>query len=262
MTELEKSRIGQTFNRLKIIGLDDERNKLERERLKRGEISKCGKYYKCECTCKNMKTATYSSLKLGDVKSCGCLRYKSHKEYNTYDLTGDYGIGWTAKGQEFIFDLEDYNRIKEYTWYYANGYIKANKKEKVNGLKTYINLHKFITKTGGNEIIDHKNRIKTDCRKPNLRISNYLKNGLNKTISKRNKSGYTGVLYNKKWKVWISAITYNGKYHKLYRGIDLQEAIRCRLQGELDYFGADYAPQRELFEQYNITTKSPTSHIQ
>lgn len=31
---------------------------------------------------------------------------------NTYDLSGEYGIGYTTKGEEFWFDLEDYDKIK------------------------------------------------------------------------------------------------------------------------------------------------------
>ena len=30
---------------------------------------------------------------------------KNHKKYNNYDLTGEYGIGYTFKNEEFYFDL-------------------------------------------------------------------------------------------------------------------------------------------------------------
>ena len=33
-----------------------------------------------------------------------------------YDLTGDYGIGYTKEGDEFWFDKEDYEKIKKYIW--------------------------------------------------------------------------------------------------------------------------------------------------
>lgn len=39
---------------------------------------------------------------------------KKNKRYNRYDLTGEYGIGYTNQGVEFYFDLEDYDKIKEY----------------------------------------------------------------------------------------------------------------------------------------------------
>ena len=39
------------------------------------------------------------------------------KKYNKYDLTGKFGIGYTSKGEEFYFDLEDYDKIKNHLWY-------------------------------------------------------------------------------------------------------------------------------------------------
>ena len=37
---------------------------------------------------------------------------------NKYDLSGEYGIGWTHNTEhEFYFDLEDYDIIKYYCWY-------------------------------------------------------------------------------------------------------------------------------------------------
>ena len=47
---------------------------------------------------------------------------KCNKKYNKYDLSGEYGIGWTSNtNQEFYFDLEDYDKIKDYCWIYNKG---------------------------------------------------------------------------------------------------------------------------------------------
>lgn len=35
------------------------------------------------------------------------------KIFNKYDLSGEYGIGYTSKGEEFYFDLEDYKKMCE-----------------------------------------------------------------------------------------------------------------------------------------------------
>ena len=80
----------------------------------------------CECSCDNKTTSVVSghSLRLGLSRSCGCARAEScskvitkynketKKKYNTYDLSGEYGIGYTSNGEEFYFDLEDYQKIK------------------------------------------------------------------------------------------------------------------------------------------------------
>ena len=82
--------------------------------------SKNRKIYICRCDCGNVKSIRRDTL-LNNIISCGCktkeLRYLANKKYNTYDLTGEYGIGWTSNtNEEFYFDLEDYDKIKEYCW--------------------------------------------------------------------------------------------------------------------------------------------------
>ena len=71
-------------------------------------------------------------MKHGHTKSCGCLNNekrsllgKNSKKYNKYNLNGEYGIGWTSNtNEEFYFDLEDYDKIKDYCWFLDNrGYI-------------------------------------------------------------------------------------------------------------------------------------------
>ena len=38
-------------------------------------------------------------------------------KYNKYDLLGSFGVGWTTNtNKEFWFDLEDYDKIKDYCW--------------------------------------------------------------------------------------------------------------------------------------------------
>ena len=44
-------------------------------------------------------------------------------------------------------------------------------------------------------VIDHINRQKQDNRISNLRISDHSKNGHNSNLSRRNKTGYTGVTF-------------------------------------------------------------------
>lgn len=78
----------------------------------------------CECSCPehNRIIVSGTSIKNGHTKSCGCLRIEKFidrtKQYNKYDLSGEYGIGWTSNtNEEFYFDLEDYDKIKDYCWF-------------------------------------------------------------------------------------------------------------------------------------------------
>ena len=84
----------------------------------------------CKCDCGNEHVVLGSNLTRHLIESCGCLRKNPsiiiRRKYNNYDLSGEYGIGYTSKGEEFYFDLEDYDKIKDYCWFKNDsGYILA-----------------------------------------------------------------------------------------------------------------------------------------
>lgn len=209
----------------------------------------------CECSCEKhtRKVVIGNKLKDGESTSCGCFQKecvsKNFKKYNKYDLSGEYGVGWTSNtSKKFYFDLEDYNKIKDYCWYENDsGYILAHDKNSKS-----VRLHKLITNTDKTTLIDHENRNKNDCRKENLRVCNFSENIRNRKTICTNTSGYIGVVKNKD--KWVAQITV--KDRNIYLGIfmDKEDAIKARLEAELKYFGKDFAPQRHLFEQYSIST--------
>ena len=105
----------------------------------------------CKCDCGNEKDIQSKSLRYHKTKSCGCLKSESTKEFNKstktkqnkYDLSGEYGIGWTSNtDEEFYFDLEDYDKIKNYCWYKdKHDYICASERDIKN---KQVFLHKVI----------------------------------------------------------------------------------------------------------------------
>ena len=219
--------IGAKYNKLTI-------NKVYREQNKT--------YCDCRCECGNTKNhMRFDSVKSGRVKSCGCNNIeqitnlgKSSKKYNTYDLTGKYGIGYTNKGEEFYFDLEDYDKIKDYTWYINNkGYVFSAKDE--------ILMHRLVTNCPDNLIPDHIHGEKstTDNRKSNLRIVNRSQNSMNVKIRSDNTSGITGISWDKRSNKWCVRIMVKGEniYLGYFNKDDLDKAIQARLDGEKKYFG-------------------------
>ena len=51
------------------------------------------------------------------------ISFKKRKS-NRFDISGQFGVGYTSKGEKFYFDLEDYDKIKDYYWYIdAGGYV-------------------------------------------------------------------------------------------------------------------------------------------
>ena len=192
----------------------------------------------CQCDCKDKNTVIVygSHLTNGNTKSCGCLKSicakelsKQNKKYNKYDLSGEYGIGYTSKGEEFYFDLEDYDRIKDYCWRISkDGYVIT-----IGG----ISLHTVVMNTSNIQKVDHKQHNKIDNRKNQLRICTIQKNNMNKTIAKNNTSGVTGVGWDKKGNKWIARIKINKKLLYLGSFVNFDDAVEARKEAEEKYFG-------------------------
>jgi hypothetical protein len=86
--------------------------------------------------------------------------------------------------------------------------------------------------------IDHINRIRNDNRIVNLREADYFLNRFNRgveKISSKNKSGITGVIFNKKQNKWRAYIYKN--YVNIYLGLfeTKEEAGQARKDAELNF---------------------------
>jgi len=95
----------------------------------------------------------------------------------------------------------------------------------------------FIPNPEDKPDIYHRNGVKTDNRIENLRWCNSSENGRNSNISKNNSSGYVGVSWYERDKVWESYITAN--YKKIHLGYfkHKEDAILARQEAEIEYFG-------------------------
>lgn len=241
---------GQKFNRLTVIKFAYFKfiKRKDRKNLARKA------YFYCQCDCGNNKLIIVegSSLKNGSVKSCGCLKKESgvkKRKHNKYDIDkkNNQVFFYLSNGEKFIIDLEDFDLVYEYNWKLdPNGYVIS--KEHIT--QKTIRLHSLL-KPQYIEV-DHKNQNKLDNRKNNLREVTRQENVRNRPISKNNTSGFTGVYWSKKDQSWYSQITVDGRNIHLGYAKSKKEAIISRLRAELKYFGPDFAPQRHLFEKYNI----------
>lgn len=217
--------MGQKFGRLTVIKRADD------------YISPNG--YKatmwlCKCDCGNEIIVRTSDLRSKRTKSCGCLwkdaHYKSFKKYNKYDLSGEYGIGYTSNGKEFYFDLEDYDLIKDYCWAIRkDGYVISDK----------TLLSRLVMGNPDGLEVDHIHGkfTRNDNRKSNLRIVTKSKNAMNVAIKKNNTSGIVGVGWNKKRNKWRAYITINNKMKELGCFDNINDAIKARKEAEEKYFG-------------------------
>lgn len=204
----------QKFGNLTVLGRDFSR---------KGNVT----YWLCKCDCGNDKiiSVAKNSLTSGRTQSCGCLKSHSKKK-NKYDLSGEYGIGWTTNtNKEFYFDLEDYDKIKDYCWYENDsGYIVTQKHRKT------IRMHRLILDLkdyDGDTQVDHKYHNKNDNRKKFLRICTNQQNSMNKKSN--------GYYYSKEKNKFVSCIVINGKKHFKYFKKE-EDAIEYRKNLEKEYF--------------------------
>lgn len=104
---------------------------------------------------------------------------------------------------------------------------------------------------------DHKDRNPMNNRRYNLRSASDVENSRNRSISSKNKSGIMGVYWKKSLNKWAAQISIDKKRtHLGYYDIK-EDAIRARLNAESKYY-KDFAPQRNLFNQYGIFAEQST----
>ena len=169
-------------------------------------ITKGGKVSRvwwCQCDCGNKKLipVTLHNLIDGITTSCGCYRKecvsknnkKLKKKNNIYHITENYGIGYKTKDEPFYFDLEDYDKIKDYYWRINNkGYVVCSINQK-NNLKKDILMHILIMNKQENNKLEidhiHGRESRNDNRKCNLRVCTHQENLCNYPIPVNNISG-------------------------------------------------------------------------
>lgn len=193
----------------------------------------------CKCNCGNETIILDCNLmKKNGIKSCGCLRrdfaYGLNKSVNKYNLNGEYGIGYTSKGEEFYFDLEDFELIKDYCWYINNRKYVCSKDD-----NKPILFHRVVLQVGDEYEVDHKNgkQSRHDNRKSNLRRCTHSDNMKNVGLRIDNTSGVTGVNFDKNKQKWIARIVIDGKRTVLGEYDNFDDAKIKRLEAEEKYYG-------------------------
>lgn len=233
MKKESENLVGQRFGRLTVI------EKMPPPKNRRGA------YWKCRCDCGNEIVTRQYNLKCGDTKSCGCLHKDicknlgiSSKKHNIYDLTGEFGKGYTLKGEEFWFDKEDYDKIKDYCWAYNKiGYLYTTLYNGPKAKNKKILLHRLIMNFPKNKVVDHINHNKKDNRKINLRICTQRENTINKKYPKINISGEVGVFFWQERNKWVARIGIMGKTKTIGYFKTKEDAVKARKTAEEKYFG-------------------------
>ena len=210
----------------------------------------------CKCDCGNDNYIVRGDLlRYQQIDSCGCCKSdkiaRSNKKYNKYDLSGEYGIGWTTNtNQKFYFDLDAYDKIKGYCWFEhmtMPNFSTLSAFDPATGRTVY--MHILL----GYKYHDHIDHNELNNLRANLRPATQAENAKNRKLSINNTSGVTGVCWHKRKQLWQARIYVDKQRKTLGYFENKEDAIRARLKAEIKYYG-EFAPQKYLYEQYGITT--------
>ena len=176
-----------------------------------------------------------------------------------YDLnTFPWGVGWTSNnGKMFIFDKEDFEKIKDYTWVehivmktYHRLETRSKKYDENTGKwkQHNIPMHYVVV---GEMYQDHINQDPLDNRKCNLRKASQEDNRKNHKLRTDNTSGITGISLLRGH--YYSRIYVDETEIGIYYGDSFEEAAKTRLIYEMIYYPDGFETQRHLFDEHGIT---------
>lgn len=119
--------------------------------------------------------------------------------------------------KEILLDDEDYEKLGQFTyWLRKDGYACRTEHyyEGRKQIAVVICIQWEIMKRQKDRVIDHINRNTLDNRKQNLRICTLSENQINRPKPRNNTTGYKGVVYHKRDKVFRAKIKFNNvEYH-------------------------------------------------
>jgi hypothetical protein len=163
---------------------------------------------------------------------------------NKIKILNDYALIITQKGEEIIVDIEDIEKLSEYTWNVNvdHGYVNSRTKGKT------VYIQRVILNTNS-QAIDHINHNKLDNRKCNLRPCTDYQNSMNRTKSKNNTTGVNGVSYYKRYNKYIAHIRVEKKLKHLGYFDTIEQAKEARQEAEKKYYSWLFADDYSSTQQ-------------
>ena len=112
-------------------------------------------------------------------------------------------------------DDEDYPLLSRIKWqiHRTGKKVYAAVQNGRGGDSQFISMHRLIMAVGNKRQVDHKDGDGLNNQKDNLRIATCSQNGANKVLNGNNKTGFKGVRFYKRTKMFIATA---GKIHLGY----------------------------------------------
>ena len=130
------------------------------------------------------------------------------------------------KNKHVLVDDEDFVRLNIHRWRYMSTGYAAKEDKVLDKISTVLLHHEIVWCPEGYEV-DHINGNKLDNQKSNLRVCTRAQNQRNVGPTKRNKSGYKGVSWDKRNNLWVSRIKCGSTYKNLGRFKTAEEAAEA-----------------------------------
>lgn len=132
---------------------------------------------------------------------------KGYRKGNRVTVREGHAVLYDSSGKEILTDVEDLERVLQYTWYvvFEDGRYLA----KTDSGSEQLHLHRYLMHPPPGCFVDFRNGDGLDCRRSNLRLLTRQSNRTKSRLSSRSTSGYKGVRrVNRRWR---ATITVNGK---------------------------------------------------
>lgn len=125
-----------------------------------------------------------------------------------------------TKNRHALIDNDDWDLVKHFSWRaLPTGYVYTSLK-RVNGKRQNLYLHRLLLGiTDKATQADHIDCNPLNNCRSNLRTCTPSQNQANKRLQQNNTTGYKGIRFHKKTKLWQATIKHNGRtislrYHK------------------------------------------------
>lgn len=162
-------------------------------------------------------------------------------------LSGKYGVD-----KVFLIDSDDIEKINTgRKWSCSKvGYAFCDTRNYARTEGKLVYMHHLIVDVPKGMVVDHINGNKLDNRKSNLRICNQRQNTWNKRKRSNNKSGYTGVSWNKAASKWSAEVRKDGEKHYLGLYVSKHAAAKAYNRKAKELFG-EFTRLNEIKEGVN-----------
>ena len=145
--------------------------------------------------------------------------YKTIKDFETYEISNFGNVRNVKTGRIMKTNVN------------KDGYYRLNIRndEECKFFILRLVAQTFIPNPENKPLIDHIDGNVKNNNVSNLRWATHSENGINKKMNPKNKTGYTGVKFDKRYNNYRSQISYNNKNYNLGTFDNIEDAVNARL---------------------------------